>query len=478
MKIKPITEEMIIHCNSRDELKELISQLPISYARRHVIITDSLWMWENQYHYIHVNEHGEYENRFRYHELNEPSRNKLVEFSDLLIPDYEQISNEQAIKMDQKYMSDVLSFHQIQDAHTDTWSIRQIAYELYKQNWERIFINKDQMVDTYGDYFAEIMTREPNQAIEDFDSWIQKNGYSTGNIKLRCASFEEFFEEQYKNAGVISPLLKREQLINMYLEDLQELEQEKKDREKSNNKTRSVIITVENHEQERAVLQKLEDEGHLFENGFTKPTYHKQLFDCFEKYPHCPAIIVNKRGFLGIIRNLSQLFELPTWQSKIADYTQITAQTFLNNAKRYPDIKVGDIVKKDDNLYNVIATAKETGTQFVLRGIENKETVVFAKAEEIEKTNQVLPRIYFETINCDGDLRTWSFNSTEEIAKEWWSEHCDLPGYDDPLVTFQITGKSIPSHNFGDLVSFFDLENAKWREKYYVDDREEQDLNI
>jgi len=270
--------------------------------------------------------------------------------------------------MDQQYLSD--DFHLKQDEEKDVPSIRQIAYELYKQDWTRTFIDKNQMMNTCRDYFTEIMTKEPNQKTEDFDSWVQKNGYTGCTIAKKPVSFEEFVQTMYKAPYSMCKLLQDELFIDAYRKDLQELE------------------------------------------------------------------------------------------------------------NQYPDIKVGDIVKKDDNLYNVIATAKETGTQFVLRGIENKETVVFAKAEEIEKTNQILPRIYFETINCDGDLRTWSFNSTEEIAKEWWSEHCDLPGYDDPLVTFQITGKSIPSHNFGDLVSFFDLENDKWREKYYVDDREEQSLDI
>lgn len=51
--------------------------------------------------------------------------------------------------------------------------------------------------------------------------------------------------------------------------------------------------------------------------------------------------------------------------------------------------------------------------------------------------------IKFTTINVDGVEITRTFNTVEEIRKEWYSEDCNLPSNDDEVVYAEIDGMQL-----------------------------------
>lgn len=63
--------------------------------------------------------------------------------------------------------------------------------------------------------------------------------------------------------------------------------------------------------------------------------------------------------------------------------------------------------------------------------------------------------ISFTTINCEGELKYWKFNSIEELLKEYWTDGFNLPSNDDKIFngSFVIDDKGIHVKVFENIIT-------------------------
>lgn len=63
--------------------------------------------------------------------------------------------------------------------------------------------------------------------------------------------------------------------------------------------------------------------------------------------------------------------------------------------------------------------------------------------------------ISFTTINCEGELKYWKFNSIEELLKEYWTDGFNLPSNDDEIFngSFVIDDKVTPVKVFENIIT-------------------------
>ena len=63
--------------------------------------------------------------------------------------------------------------------------------------------------------------------------------------------------------------------------------------------------------------------------------------------------------------------------------------------------------------------------------------------------------ISFTTINCEGELKYWKFNSIEELLKEYWTDGFNLPSNDDEIFNgnFVIDDKVIHVKVFENIIT-------------------------
>lgn len=63
--------------------------------------------------------------------------------------------------------------------------------------------------------------------------------------------------------------------------------------------------------------------------------------------------------------------------------------------------------------------------------------------------------ISFTTINCEGELKYWKFNSIEELLKEYWTDGFNLPSNDDEIFngSFVIDDKVIHVKVFENIIT-------------------------
>ena len=63
--------------------------------------------------------------------------------------------------------------------------------------------------------------------------------------------------------------------------------------------------------------------------------------------------------------------------------------------------------------------------------------------------------ISFTTINCEGELKYWKFNSIEELLKEYWTDGLNLPSNDDEIFngSFVIDDKVIHVKVFENIIT-------------------------
>lgn len=71
--------------------------------------------------------------------------------------------------------------------------------------------------------------------------------------------------------------------------------------------------------------------------------------------------------------------------------------------------------------------------------------------------------ISFTTINCEGELRDWKFNSVEDLLRYFWTSGFDLPSNDDEIYdgNFVVYNKVIPVKVFEDIIT--KLSTIYWK---------------
>ena len=111
----------------------------------------------------------------------------------------------------------------IEIGNTDYFDIKEVAYELYKQDWVDTHAIREERLDALRNYYAyvEEESREGEVGIDSFEEWIYDNGYS-GRI---YACYEEFCECEYLDSDYITELLSDKKLVELYLKDLEEEEE-------------------------------------------------------------------------------------------------------------------------------------------------------------------------------------------------------------------------------------------------------------
>ena len=73
---------------------------------------------------------------------------------------------------------------------------------------------------------------------------------------------------------------------------------------------------------------------------------------------------------------------------------------------------------------------------------------------ETKKTNKP-GMLEFTTINIDGELEEWSFDSVEAFRKECYTEKAYLPAFDDPVASMTFCGVKMHVKTFNDLTALF-----------------------
>ena len=100
----------------------------------------------------------------------------------------------------------------------NVFDISEIAYELYKQDWIDSNVSNEVKLNTLREYFKyRKECLENDDEIDSFDEWVWGVGYGNGSIYV-C--YEEFCDMEYLDQGYIRYLLKDEELLSLYCEDI------------------------------------------------------------------------------------------------------------------------------------------------------------------------------------------------------------------------------------------------------------------
>ena len=100
--------------------------------------------------------------------------------------------------------------------HSD---IREIAYNLYIQDWLDSNVTAEEKLNTlrrYFEYARECLTNGDDP--DSFNEWIWENGYESGTLYV-C--FDEFCVTEYLNQSYMRYLLHDEHLFTKYCRDVQ-----------------------------------------------------------------------------------------------------------------------------------------------------------------------------------------------------------------------------------------------------------------
>ena len=96
--------------------------------------------------------------------------------------------------------------------------IRNLAYELYKQDWKKQHLTQETVLCTlkkYGNYMNECIEEyiEP----DSFEEWVDENGYDG---EVAYATFYEFLDNEYLEIEYVIGLLVDKELIELYYLDI------------------------------------------------------------------------------------------------------------------------------------------------------------------------------------------------------------------------------------------------------------------
>ena len=99
-------------------------------------------------------------------------------------------------------------------------NIRKLAYQLYIIHWKHEHITPEIEMDAWKNYFED--TDDDDLEDQSFEDYLWDCGYSEGTLFV-C--FEEFLSAEYHDKDFIKGLLDNEKLIELYLKDLESLQQ-------------------------------------------------------------------------------------------------------------------------------------------------------------------------------------------------------------------------------------------------------------
>jgi hypothetical protein len=92
--------------------------------------------------------------------------------------------------------------------------IKNIAYELYKQQWLMDHFTETERMDNLREYYKYV-ARVSTKTIDydDYDTWTYYYGYSNSGM---YATFDEFCLNEFMDCNIMRELLKDRELLNMY----------------------------------------------------------------------------------------------------------------------------------------------------------------------------------------------------------------------------------------------------------------------
>lgn len=89
--------------------------------------------------------------------------------------------------------------------------IRDLCYELYKIDWRSSHVSRDEELKAMKNYYNNL---------DDYncmyETYIEENGYNG----FLYACYDEFCENEYRDKKYICSLLGNEQLIGLYIKDI------------------------------------------------------------------------------------------------------------------------------------------------------------------------------------------------------------------------------------------------------------------
>lgn len=105
------------------------------------------------------------------------------------------------------------------------YTISQVAYELYKQDWVDTYTTAVERLDALREYSRYNMEcAEDGEEVESFEEWLWDVGY--GGSFYVC--YDEFLDAEYQDKGYIRALLVDEELIALYYQDIEAMKKKKK----------------------------------------------------------------------------------------------------------------------------------------------------------------------------------------------------------------------------------------------------------
>lgn len=98
-------------------------------------------------------------------------------------------------------------------------TIKQLCYELYKEDWKFNHIYTTDILGSYVDYYNYLKECEMSSGEYSYDDYIFEYGYNNGEI---YACFDEFLENEYLETEYIEELLNDDKVFELYLKDIKE----------------------------------------------------------------------------------------------------------------------------------------------------------------------------------------------------------------------------------------------------------------
>lgn len=111
----------------------------------------------------------------------------------------------------------------------NNFNISEIAYELYKQDWIDTHTTKEMRMNVLRGYYTYVQDCiEEDFDIDSFEEYSWESGYGEGEIYV-C--YDEFLDNEYLEKDYIKELLNDDNLYELYLKDLENLDNEEDDDE-------------------------------------------------------------------------------------------------------------------------------------------------------------------------------------------------------------------------------------------------------
>lgn len=95
-------------------------------------------------------------------------------------------------------------------------TIKEIAYELYKQKWINDHFTETEQMDNLREYYkyvAAVTKRSSYEPYDDYDTWTFYYGYPNSGMFV---TFDEFCLNEFLDCNIMKEVLKDDELLGMY----------------------------------------------------------------------------------------------------------------------------------------------------------------------------------------------------------------------------------------------------------------------